>query len=268
MRRSCTFLAMALFIAVLALAFQPGAITGSVAADEPPLLSSRVYLPGVDGPPPTPTATATPTETATPPETITPTPTLTPTETAAPTLTATPTLTPTPTVTPSPSPSPTLPPLSWDPRLTERHARIIPAQVVTGQGYWRLVKGVWYAENELPFAGQHHIFVDTLNPAGQRQPGVPVRVLSSDGSQLYSVFYTEAKPGDLYAGNFPMYAVAPAYRAVPADGNPADAVTNLGLGSIQQPDYTIHTSYGFVWQWTVALTGSQAPARFTQMDRE
>ncbi|MGC8782353.1 MAG: PQQ-dependent sugar dehydrogenase, partial [Anaerolineae bacterium] len=32
----------------------------------------------------------------------------------------------------------------------------------------------------------------------------------------------------------------------------ADAVTGMGLGSIELPDWNIHTSYGFVWQWTVA----------------
>ncbi|MCX7670300.1 MAG: hypothetical protein N2439_09535, partial [Anaerolineae bacterium] len=35
----------------------------------------------------------------------------------------------------------------WDPRLTQRGTTLIPATVQPGQGYWRLVKGVWYAEN-------------------------------------------------------------------------------------------------------------------------
>jgi hypothetical protein len=140
----------------------------------------------------------------------------------------------------------------WDPRLTQRGATLIPATVQPGQGYWRLVKGAWYAEHEPPFDGQHHIFVDMLNSGGQRQTGVPIQITSLDGGDIFATLITEAKPGELYAANFPMYRLAPAYRAAPADGNPADVVTGMGLGSIEQPNYSIHTSYGFVWQWIIA----------------
>jgi glucose/arabinose dehydrogenase len=140
----------------------------------------------------------------------------------------------------------------WDPRLTQRGATLIPAAVQPGQGYWRLVKGVWYAENEPPFQGQHHIFVDTRNSSGQRQTGVPIQITSLDGGDIFATLITEAKPGELYAANFPMYRLAPAYRAAPSDGSPADVVTGMGLGSIEQPDYSIHTSYGLTWQWVVA----------------
>jgi len=147
----------------------------------------------------------------------------------------------------------------WDPRLTQRGAALIPAAVQPGQGYWRLVKGVWYAENEPPFAGQHHIFVDTLGTDGQRRTNVPIQITSLDGQQIFATLLTEAKPGELYAANFPMYVVAPAYRAVPADGNPADAVTGMGLGSIELPDWKVHTSYGLTWQWVVAPVTDPTP---------
>ncbi len=140
----------------------------------------------------------------------------------------------------------------WDPRLTQRGATLIPAAVQPGQGYWRLVKGVWYAENEPPFQGQHHIFVDTRNSSDQRQTGVPIQITSLDGGDIFATLITEAKPGELYAANFPMYRLAPAYRAAPSDGSPADVVTGMGLGSIEQPNYSIHTSYGLTWQWVVA----------------
>jgi len=140
----------------------------------------------------------------------------------------------------------------WDPRLTQRGATLIPATVQPGQGYWRLVKGVWYAENEPPFQGQHHIFVDTLDANGQRQPGVPIQITSLDGGDIFATLITEAKPGELYAANFPMYRPAPAYRAAPSDGSPADAVTGMGLGSIELPGWNIHTSYGLTWQWVSA----------------
>jgi hypothetical protein len=145
-----------------------------------------------------------------------------------------------------------LPPVEWDGRLNERGASIVPAEVEPGQGYWRLVRGVWYAENEPPFAGQHHIYLDALDQLGAREPGVPIDITSLDGTTVFTTIYTELKPGEPYAGNFPMYVLAPAYRAVPTDGQPADAVTGLGLGSVEQPEFKIHTSYGFVWEWTIA----------------
>lgn len=147
----------------------------------------------------------------------------------------------------------------WDPRLTERGTTLIPATVQPGQGYWRLVKGVWYAENEPPFQGQHHIFVDMLDASGLRQVGVPVQITSLDATEVFATLITEAKPGELYAANFPMFRTAPAYRAAPSDGNPADVVTGMGLGSIELPNWNIHTSYGFVWQWTVAPAAPSTP---------
>jgi len=140
----------------------------------------------------------------------------------------------------------------WDPRLTQRGTILIPATVQPGQGYWRLVKAVWYAEHEPPFDGQHHIFIDMLDSQGQRQTGAPVEITSLDGLDVFATLITEAKPGELYAANFPMYRLAPAYRAAPSDGSPADVVTGMGLGSIEQPNYSIHTSYGFVWQRAIA----------------
>jgi hypothetical protein len=212
--------------------------------------TAYLYLPAVFAPePPTPTPTETPTLTPspTPTETPTETPTLTPTDGPSPTPTPTPTLTPTPTPSPTRDPSQ----INWDPRLDQRGAFIIRAQVQPGEWYWRLVKGVWYAEHEPPFDGQHHIFVDTVNEDGERQAGVPVNVTSLDGSIVWQTIVTQAKSG-LYAADFGMYAVAPAYRAVPADGRPADAVSGLGMGCIERAWEATHTSYLFVWQWSKA----------------
>jgi hypothetical protein len=146
--------------------------------------------------------------------------------------------------------------VDWDPRLCQRYAGLVPANVQPGQWYWRLIRARWYDEGEAPFNGQHHIFVDTLDGAGARQVGVTVRFAWSGG---YQDAMTEAKPGELYAANFPMYAVAPAYSAQPIGGGPADMVTGMGLGNIQHPTWTIHTSYLLVWRWTMA-TGDSPPA--------
>ena len=146
--------------------------------------------------------------------------------------------------------------IDWDPRLCQRYAQLVPANVSAGVWYWRLVKARWYDEGEAPFSGQHNIFVDTLDGAGNRQTGVTVRFSWSGGHQDY---VTEAKPGEPAATNFPMYAVAPAYGAQPISGGPADMVIGMGLGNIVHPTWTIHTSYLLVWRLTLA-TGEGAPA--------
>jgi hypothetical protein len=136
---------------------------------------------------------------------------------------------------------------------------LIPAQVQPGQGYWRLVQGQWFDEGEPPFGGQHHIFLDALDQSGKRQVGVRMQMASLDLKDILGTVTTEAKTGESYAANFPMYIVAPAYRVEPADGALADAVTGLGLGSIKVPDLPTLTSYGFTWQWTIAGQGQAIP---------
>jgi glucose/arabinose dehydrogenase len=150
-----------------------------------------------------------------------------------------------------------LPELVWDPRLDQRGAVLIPAQPTPGQGYWRLVKGIWYDEQQS--VGQHHILMDTLSLTGQRLPGVPVRISSLDDLTEWARVTTEAKPGEPYAANFPMYALAPAYRARPDDGAPADAVSGMGLGSLEHPLWKIHSSYGLVWQWVIVPPENPTP---------
>jgi hypothetical protein len=140
-----------------------------------------------------------------------------------------------------------IPDRDWDPRLDQRSAVLIPATVTPGQGYWRLIRGVWY--NTAESQGRHHIFVDVLDAGGARQPAVPVLITWSDGTETIT---TEAKPGEEYAANFAMYSIAPSYRARPNDGAPADAVDGMGLGEIDDPTHGHHTSYGLTWRWTIA----------------
>lgn len=142
---------------------------------------------------------------------------------------------------------PAEPPREWDPRLTQRGTELIPAEVEPGEGYWRLVKAVWFNEEEAQ--GRHHIFVDVLDADGKRIVGLPVRIYWAAGE---TPLITQAKPGEPYAADFGMFDVAPSYGAKPNDGNPADDVWGMGLGSIDQPFHTIHSSYGLTWQWTIA----------------
>ncbi|MEZ4832018.1 MAG: hypothetical protein R2873_08460 [Caldilineaceae bacterium] len=199
-----------------------------------------------DGGGATPTATSTPTPTPTSTPTNTPTSTPTVTFTASPAPETTETVTPTATSTPTATATPSQPARTWDPRLDQRGVELTEAQVAAGQGYWRLVRGVWY--NETESGGRHHIFVDLLDADGNRITGQPLRVYWNGGE---ATIQTQAKPGEEYAADFGMASVGPSYGAIPADGAPADSLWGMGLGSIEQPDFAIQTSYGFVWQWTV-----------------
>ena len=140
-----------------------------------------------------------------------------------------------------------LPERIWDPRLDQRGAALVEAAVTPGQGYWRLAEARWL--NTTESQGNHHIYVDTLDKDGKRQVAVPIRI-GWDGDS--ATVYTEAKPGEPYAANYPMYNLAPAYSARPDDGAPADRVDGMGLGELLDPYYAHHTSYILIWRWTVA----------------
>ncbi|MEM7125035.1 MAG: PQQ-dependent sugar dehydrogenase [Chloroflexota bacterium] len=137
--------------------------------------------------------------------------------------------------------------LEWDPRLDQREALFIAAEPTPGSGYWKLIQGLWLDEEESE--GRHHIYVDTLDVGGERQTDVPILVSWPDGS---TPLLTEAKPGEPHAADFGMFSIAPAYAVVPNDGNLADSVDGLGMGTIEEPHLAVHTSYRFTWQWTIA----------------
>ncbi|MCB0156671.1 MAG: hypothetical protein KDD83_00960 [Caldilineaceae bacterium] len=166
--------------------------------------------------------------------------------TATPTAPATGTPDATATAPPTVTPTPTLVRL-WDPRLDARGAVLVEATVTPGQGYWRLVRARWYNVDESQ--GRHHIFMDTLDAHGARITGVPLLVTWPDGVTTVA---SQAKPGEEYAADVAMYALAPAYAARPDDGAPADRVDGMGLGDIDDPAHAHHTSYGLVWQWSTA----------------
>lgn len=163
--------------------------------------------------------------------------------------TSTPTSTLTPTATATATPTATLPPREWDSRLSQRHAILIEATPSPDQGYWRLVSARWYDEAEA--GGRHHILVDVLDAAGQRMVDVPIRI-HWDGGE--TTLLTQAKNGEPYAADFGMFSIAPSYGAAPHTGAATDTMWGMGLGSIELPYHTIHTSYGLVWQWTVSAT--------------
>mgnify|MGYP006935473635 CR=1 FL=1 len=135
-----------------------------------------------------------------------------------------------------------------DPRslaLIAHGATYRPANVKTGQPYWRLVE----AQGPLQMGGRHHIYVDVLGEAGQRLTGIPVRFFWADGDTLTR---TEAKPGDPAATNFPMYAGGNAYGCRVDSGLPSDELFGMGL-----VPHAPHVSYRLVFKRTLA--GGDAP---------
>ncbi len=94
--------------------------------------------------------------------------------------------------------------------------------------------------------------LDVRGRSGERLTGIRFRMTSIwDGSNLGEVV-TEEKSSDAYAANFPMWAVAPAYRVEMLTGDPAEGVTGLGMGTPTCWYCTEHVSYGFVWEWVEA----------------
>jgi len=190
----------------------------------------------------TPTPTQTPTATHTPTPTQTFTPTSSPTPTAAPTSTSTPKpraarRTPTEPPSPTPPPRPTLPPRSLDPRLAQLGVHLEPAFVGTGQPYWRLVEARWTDARES--AGKHSIYVEALDLSGKRAVGQPVVVQWAGGNLILPV---EDVPPPDWGMNFPMYNTLGSY-SVSVGGAPSDSLVGMGLGTIENPGFTVHTSF-------------------------
>jgi hypothetical protein len=195
---------------------------------------------------PTPTNTSTPTHTPTPTLTPTPThtPTFTPTVTPMPTETSTSTPKPqvrrrSPTATPLPTATAAPPPLvrTLDGRLTLLGVQVAPASVPAGQPYWRLVKARW--EDGEQSGGKHSIYIEVLDAAGNRALGQRVVVEWASGSATLVV--KDVPPPELSV-NFPMYNTLGSYSARVL-GLPSDRVYGMGLGTIEAPNFTVHTCF-------------------------
>ena len=224
-------------------------------------------------PPPSATASPTvhptlrPTFTATPSRSPTLVPSLTPeptsTATSAPTEPSTPTTVPTDrplpsrasasapvsmlrsvaaTATRTPAPQPALPPFSWDPRLDALGVRVERASVVAGQIFWRLTAARW--ANERESGGRHTIFIEVLNPDGTRAAGQTVTAQWPGGSAVVPV---QNPPPPDWPANFPMYSTLGSY-AISVDSAPSDRVVGMGLGTVEDPHFTVHTSFYLTYQ--------------------
>lgn len=137
----------------------------------------------------------------------------------------------------------------FDPQLTQRGARLIEAQIIPGRDYWRVIRAEFW--DVARSAGKHHIYVDLFDERARRMVGVPLLVRWSTGNHR---IFTEAKPGEQAAGNFPMTPGRNAFSIRVDDGAPSDEVTGLGMGADTPSGFNpgLHTSAFLIFQRTKA----------------
>jgi hypothetical protein len=145
----------------------------------------------------------------------------------------------------APVPAASEPGRNIDPVFSQLGGGIVPANVAPGQAYWRVVSIEWHDEAES--GGRHAIQFNTVDEGGSRVAGTPITISWGGGSSTITM---EAKPGEPFGANFPMYVDGPSYSAR-VDGLPSDVVTGMGLGTPETPYLTIHTEYYITWQRVV-----------------
>ena len=200
-------------------------------ADPPagPQATATPWIIVITNTPPPPTDTPVPTNTPLPPP-----PTPKPTENRVTSAAA-----PLPTQVPADRPQP---PRDLDARLSALNVNVQPVGVRPGQSYWRLIAARW--ENESQSGGGHSIFVDVLDEGGAKMVGQAVEIRWAGGGLTV---FTEDKPANEFGANFPMYNTLGSY-AVSVAGLPSDTVVGMGLGSIAQPDFKVHTNFFLTFQ--------------------
>ncbi len=137
------------------------------------------------------------------------------------------------------------PPRAWDGRLDRLGVRVDEAPASPGQPYWRLIEARWADEQESQ--GRHHIYVEVLDENGSRVANHPVRVSWAEGN---TIGQTENKPAPEYPFNFQMFAAGNSY-SVSIEGLPSDKIVGVGLGDLDKPTWTVHTSVYLVYQRAV-----------------
>jgi hypothetical protein len=132
---------------------------------------------------------------------------------------------------------------TWDPRLDELGVYLEPAVRAPGEAYWCLFEGRWADEEEA--AGLHHIFLDAVDANDNRVYGQEM-VVEWPGDSV-TVVIEKAPPE--YGANVGMYATLGSYSVRVGGGQPSDRVVGMGLGTPEQPDFTIHTCFFLTFKW-------------------
>ena len=155
------------------------------------------------------------------------------------------TVTPVPLEPPPAGPAP-LPTVDWDHRLSlklEPPVKLVPAEVTSGQTYWRLIRAYWQTPEE--GHGAFHIFANVLNKDGVL---IPQPIIIENGGK--TTVPAEAKPDSDYLINYPMNGTLGSYTCSVAGDVPTDRVTGLGLGYAKGGKD--HTSFLLTFQETIA----------------
>jgi hypothetical protein len=125
------------------------------------------------------------------------------------------------------------------------------ADVPAGTTYWRAMRVHHLTPDENH--GNHHIFLDALDEAGDRVPGAQVRVTWEGGEQVLTVDKPANEPGT----NFPMWKWQ--VCTVVMLGLPSDRVANLHTGHSDEPpgvgNTLFHHSFQVEFQRSVKDSG-------------
>ena len=139
-----------------------------------------------------------------------------------------------------------LPTVDWDHRLSfklEPPVKLIPAEVESGQTYWRLIRAYWQTPEE--GHDKFHIFANVLNKDGVP---IPQPIIIENGGK--TTVPAEPKPDSEYLINYPMNGTLGSYTCSVAGDIPSDRIAGLGLGFTKGGKD--HTSFLLTFQETVA----------------
>ena len=137
-----------------------------------------------------------------------------------------------------------LPPRDWDPRLDDLGVTLQPAPIEPGQPHWRLVAAQW--ADPIESVGRHNIFFEVLDENGERATGQPV-IVEWRGGDL-TIFMKPGPPPE-WGADFPMFNTLGSYDSFVGGGAPSDRVTGMGMGTVEHPDFTFHTSFYLTFRW-------------------
>lgn len=134
----------------------------------------------------------------------------------------------------------------WDARLDARGVRVHTIATTPGQPYWQVIRGRWFDVAES--GGRHHIYVETLDEAGQPLPNVPFRVAWPSGN---TTALTNGYSG-FDSGNVPLSPSRNEFEVAVADGQPSERVSGIGMGAETPGGFNAgaHTSTLIVFQRT------------------
>jgi Peptidase family M23 len=135
--------------------------------------------------------------------------------------------------------------VEWDPRLDQRGTQlgVVASNAPTE---WHVRVGRWYDKAQAQ--GRINVFVSVLDEQGDLLPNVPVSFVNGGKETKLTEIKHDPWLGHDYSLDFAMYNTAPSYSLQIADEEPSDLLSGMGLGDLENPHHTIHTSYEFIFQ--------------------